>query len=211
MKVRVPDRVTGAVVAGAVVWLAVGGQLGMAAGLATVVLVAFPKLLRGLRPTGRQADTRPAVAALAGAVLVVAVFGAEHLTLLLTAAALAAAVVWAWPMLRRGAHRARPVVAGARQSSSGRARIRGNHHGRPDVVEEVPGGRVGISRKRGGDGPSRIELCARYDSAGKLVTVAERRHVHARWRVASAPKQCPLHKGKRHWQMRAVGRATRKR
>lgn len=202
------DRTTIAAVAAVAAWFALGGRLGAGAALVVFCAVQFPSLLSGLRPTGRQRDSRPAAAAVAAAAAVIVVAGGEHLGTMLLAAAAAAVVVWAWPTLRRGAHHAAaaPVVASRRNRA-----IRGNHHGRPDVIEEVPSGRVGISRKRGGDGPTQIELCARYDRAGQLVRVAERRHVHARWRISSRPAQCPIDKGKRHWRLRAVGRATRTR
>lgn len=200
------DRTTIAVAAGAGTWVAVGGQVGAAAGLLVLAAVRFPSLLSNLRP-GSSGDSRPAVAALAGAAAVVAVAGPEHLTSMMLFAGLSAAVVWAWPLLRRGAHRARP--SSARRSSTG-ANVKGNHHGRVDAIEEVPSGRVGLSRKRGGDGPSQIVLCAKHSSAGKLVRVAERRYVNARWRVASQPQPCDIDKAKRHWRLRAVGPATRK-
>ena len=205
-RVSLADRTVLASVLGAVAWLAFGGQLGAAAGLLVFVLVQFPAVLHGLRPTGGR-DMRSAAAALASAAAVVAVVGFEHLTTLIVVSAAAAAVAWAWPLLRRNAHRARPAAATAR----GRARIKGNHHGRVNEVEEVPTGRVGISRKKGGDGPTQIELCARADRANQLTKVAARRHVNARWQIASRPAPCPIAKEKRHWRLRAVGRARRTR
>lgn len=205
MRRRTVDRTWVAVAAGAGTWLAVGGQLGAACGLVVLAVIQFPWLLRNLRPSGRG-DSRPAVAALAGVAAVVAVAGPEHLTSMLLFAAAGAVLVWAWPLLRRGAHRARPAAA----VRSGGRPIKGSHHGRVDVIEEVPDGRVGVSRKRGGDGPSQVVLCAKPSAGGRLVRVAERRYVHARWRVASQPQPCPIEKSKRHWRLRAVGPATRK-
>jgi len=204
-RARAGDRTTIAAAAGAGAWLAVGGQLGAAAGLVTFTAIQFPSLLRALRP-GRS-DARPATAAVLAAAAVVAVAGVGHLQLVLIVAVLAAGVTWAWPLLRRGAHRARPAVTSRRAGSS--ARIRGNHHGRADTIEEVPSGRIGLSRKRGGDGPSQIELCARKDQRGRIVRTAERRHVHSRWRVIGGATPCPLNDDKRHWRLRTAGRATR--
>lgn len=206
------DRTTWAAVAGLGAWVMLGGKVGFAVGVFLAAVVAFPSLLHSLRPAGNQhADTRPAFAGLAAAAAALALLGIGHLTFVLVLAVLVALGVWLWPRwtkhaARTGRHRV-PVSRTA--TRVGRPRIRGSHHGRVDVIEEVPTGRIGVARKKGGDGPTQVELCARANQQGSLIKTANRRFVHARWGIAQGPAACPLNTNKRHWRLTARGRAER--
>lgn len=205
-----PDRAQWAAGAGLGTWALLGGRFGAGVGLLVGVAVAFPGLIRGARAGSPGADTKPAAAGVAALAALVALLGINHPTLVAVLAAAVALAVWLWPRWRRyaastGRHHAPTATARA-----GRARVRGNHHGRVQIVEEVPTGRVGIARKRGGDGPTQVELCAKTSiTTDALRSTANKRLVHSRWSVARGPARCPLTDQKRHWVLRSAGPAER--
>lgn len=202
-----PDRtvVAGVVAVGAVLLL--GGRMGVLAGVAAGGAILFPGVARSCR------SNRVAIGAAAGAAVGFLLLG-PHPTRLVVAAGVGAAVAQFAVPGARGA--AGGAVARVRHAGrTGRGPVRGNHHARTKVVEEVPSGRVGVGRKKGGEGPVQIELCAHPTQRNKLTDIAHRRYCHARWTITSGPTPCPANTDKRpsdhkqHWQLRVARRTPR--
>ncbi len=198
-----------AAVFGVAAGLTIGGRAGFVVGAVAAALIMWPDLAH--RITGRRAPNgrRREAPALAAAALVaaLAVFGVTVVGLVVGAAA--ALWIWRrwWPKAQTVTRRAAGSVKSARV---GHRRVQGNHHGRPDVVEEVPSGRVGLGRRKGGTGPTQVELCARASiDTNKLRAVASRRYVNARWRIVGGPTPCQLKDTKKHWTLAASGRGKR--
>lgn len=193
---------------GAAAALIVNGPAGLVIGGVVAALISWPDLIHRLTgrraPNGRRREA-PAIAA-AGFVAALAVFGVGLVGLGVGTAV--AVWVWRrwWPKARTVTRRAATSV---RRTKIG-GRVQGNHHGRVDTIEEVPSGRVGVGRRRGGSGPTQIELCAKASiDTGKLRAVASRRYVNARWRIVAGPHTCQIKDTKKHWTLAASGRGKR--